>query len=46
MIPEEILEILEKFDWTGQYIKEKLEECLSKHGANGINSCLEVALEY
>lgn len=43
-IPDEILEILNKFNWKVE-TKFLLEICLKEHGENGITSCLEIALE-
>ena len=45
MIPDDILEVLKKFNWKME-TKQLLEECLEEHGENGILSCLEVALGY
>lgn len=45
MIPKEILDVLEKFNWTNvDTMGELLTECLKEHGPNGLQSCLEVAL--
>jgi hypothetical protein len=50
MIPKEILEVLEKFNWdfkASTYdMKSLLEHLYEEHGAEGMQASLHIALEY
>lgn len=44
-IPQEIMEVLQQFKWDNPNIKQLLIDARTEHGENGLQACLEVALE-
>ena len=46
MIPDDILEILKKFNWKSEETKDVLEHCFEELGESGIIDCIVIGLEY